>query len=173
MIESKGFRIREGRITDASALAEAQRKIAEKPGFLVSRPHELTDEKFKNWLTTLTRAENATCLVAEKDGRVIGHGMLDPLHLDAIRHVVHLTLAVHQGSQGQGVGTALLTKLIEWARSVPTVEKIELHVRSENVAAQSIYRKAGFIEEGRWRRRVKVSSDHYLDDVLMGLWVSD
>jgi ribosomal protein S18 acetylase RimI-like enzyme len=51
------------------------------------------------------------------------------------------------------------------------VEKIELHVRSSNTAAQSLYRTLGFTEMGRWRRRVKVAPDRYLDDVAMELFV--
>jgi ribosomal protein S18 acetylase RimI-like enzyme len=102
---------------------------------------------------------------------IIGHAMFDPLHLEAIRHVVHLTLAVHPGWQGQGVGKALLGKLIEWAREAPAVEKAELHVRSSNTAAQALYQKMGFSEAGRWKRRVKIGSGKYLDDVMMELWV--
>jgi ribosomal protein S18 acetylase RimI-like enzyme len=88
-----------------------------------------------------------------------------------VRHVVHLTLVVHPGWQGRGVGRALLTSLIEWARTAPAVEKIELNVRSSNTAAQTLYRKLGFTEIGRWRRRVRVAPGQYLDDVAMELVV--
>ena len=97
--------------------------------------------------------------------------MLDPLPLAAVRHVVHLTLAVHPGWQGQGIGRAVLTDLIAWARACPVVEKIELHVRSSNARAQELYGKMGFAEVGRWRRRVKVAPGQYLDDVAMEFFV--
>lgn len=164
-------KIRQARLEDAAVLAQAERDIAQTPGFLVSRPHELMDDKFASKITQLATAENGLYLVAEKDWEIIGHAMLDPLPLEAIRHVVHLTLAVHPGWQGRGVGKALLTSLLEWARSAPTVEKVELHVRSGNLGAQALYRKLGFVEEGRWKRRVKVGPQQYFDDVLMGLWV--
>jgi RimJ/RimL family protein N-acetyltransferase len=61
--------------------------------------------------------------------------------------------------------------LIEWAKSAPAVEKIELHVRSSNNVAQALYRKLGFTEVGRWRRRIKVAPAQYLDDVAMELFV--
>jgi ribosomal protein S18 acetylase RimI-like enzyme len=44
-------------------------------------------------------------------------------------------------------------------------------VRSSNAGAQALYRKVGFTEIGRWRRRVKVAPGHYLDDVAMELFV--
>lgn len=163
--------IREARLEDANVLAHEERQIASVPGFLVSKPHELADENFRQKIEVLSKSQNGKYIVAEIEGKVAGHALLDPLHLTAIQHVVHLTIAVHNGWQEKGVGQAMLTFLIDWARQSPAVEKIELHVRSSNSRAIALYRKLGFQEEGRWRRRVKVKEGVYLDDVLMGLWV--
>lgn len=163
--------IRAARAEDAQVLARAERTIAATPGFLVSRPSELTDERFAQTIASLDVADNGRYLVAETEGRIVGHGMLDPLPLAAVRHVVRLTLVVHPGWQGRGIGQALLGSLIDWARAAPSVEKIELHVRSSNAPAQALYRKMGFTEMGRWRRRVKVGPGQYLDDVAMELFV--
>lgn len=165
------FTIRKARIEDAPTLAQADREIARTPGLLVSQPSELTDVKFAAKIAELATAENGRYLVAEKNGEVVGHAVFDPLSLESTRHVVHLTLAVHPGWQGKGVGELLLRHLIEWARSAPSVEKAELHVRSGNTGAQALYRKMGFVEEGRWSRRVKVGPGQYFDDILMGLWL--
>ncbi len=165
------FTIRQARVEDAVIIAQAEREIAQTPGLLVSRPNELTDEKFAAKIVELTNAEYGRYIMAEIGGEIIGHAMFDPLHLEAIHHVVHLILAVHPGWQGKGVGKALLGHLINWARSAPAVEKAELHVRSGNLVAQDLYRKMGFTEERRWKRRVKIGPDQYFDDVLMGLWV--
>jgi ribosomal protein S18 acetylase RimI-like enzyme len=163
--------IRAARVEDAQVLAQAERTIAATPGLLASQPAELTDERFAQKIASLGGADNGQYLVAESAGQLVGHGMLDPLPLASVRHVVHLTLVVHPGWQGKGVGQALLASLIEWARAAPAVEKIELNVRAPNAAAQALYRKMGFTEIGRWRRRVKVAPDRYLDDVAMELLV--
>ncbi len=163
--------IRTARVADAPALAQAERSIAATPGLLVSRPDELTDERFAAKIAALDVADNGRYLVAEVAGELVGHGLLDPLPLAAVRHVVHLTLAVHPGWQGQGVGRALLEGLIEWARAAPAVEKIELNVRESNATAQALYRKVGFTEVGRWQRRVKLGPDRYVADVAMELLV--
>lgn len=165
--------IREARIEDANILAEAERKITNTAGLLVSKPHELLDESFKQKIEVLCQSQNGKYIVAEIEGKIVGHALLDPLPLTAIRHVVHLTIAVHNGWQEKGVGKRLLSFLIEWAKQSSIVEKIELHVRSSNVRAMNLYRKVGFQEEGRWRRRVKIQEGKYLDDVLMGLWVGN
>jgi len=82
-----------------------------------------------------------------------------------------LTIAVHEGHHGQGVGSALMHELLRWARANPGVEKVELHVRSSNDRAIALYRSLGFVEEGRKTRRVKIGPNEYLDDVYMALWV--
>jgi ribosomal protein S18 acetylase RimI-like enzyme len=163
--------IRSARVEDAPVLAQAERAIAATPGLLVSLPAELTDERFRDKIAALDGADNGRYLVAETAGQIVGHGMLDPLSLAAVRHVVHLTLAVHPGWQGQGVGRALLASLIDWARSAPAIEKIELNVRASNAPAQALYRKLGFTEIGRWQRRVKIAPDQYVADVAMELMV--
>jgi putative acetyltransferase len=166
-----GITIRCASVEDAHTLALAERTIAATPGLLVSHPSELTDERFAQKIVALGRADNGCYLVAEAEGQIVGHGMLDPLPLAAVRHVVHLTLVAHPGWQGRGVGRALLGRLIEWARTAPAVEKIELNVRSSNAQAQALYCRMGFTEIGRWRRRVKIGPGQYVEDVAMELLV--
>jgi ribosomal protein S18 acetylase RimI-like enzyme len=161
--------IRQAHLDDAAILAAAERAIAATPGFLVSLPGELLDERFAQKIAALSDADNGRYVVAECEGNVVGHAMLDPLPLSAVRHVVHLTIAVHPGWQGRGVGRALLQHLIDWARASRAVEKIELHVRASNVGAQSLYETMGFEEVGRWRRRIRVAPGEYVDDVAMDL----
>ena len=86
-------------------------------------------------------------------------------------HVVELTMAVHEGYQGRGIGKKLLSHLIDWARSNPKVERIELRVRSSNTNAIELYKKMGFVQEGRMIKRLKIGPDRYLDDFAMALWV--
>ncbi len=165
--------IRVAKLADAPILAQAERAIAATPGLLVSLPTELTDERFAQKIAALDVADNGHYLVAERAGEIVGHGMLDPLPLAAVRHVVHLTLAVHPGWQGRGIGHALLERLIEWAKGAPAVEKIELNVRATNAAAHALYLKMGFTEIGRWQRRVKIGKDQYVADIAMELMVKE
>ena len=170
-MELSALTVRDARIEDAAALAKAEREIAKTPGFLASQPFELTDKRFAEKIAELSRADNGKYFVAQEGDEIVGHAMLDPLVLSACRHVVHLTIVVHPGWQGKGVGKILLGELIKWAKTTTTVEKIELHVRSSNTAALELYKNFGFTEIGRWKRRVKVAPGQYLDDVAMELWI--
>jgi RimJ/RimL family protein N-acetyltransferase len=59
--------------------------------------------------------------------------------------------------------------LIDWAIQSGVVEKIELNVRASNTRAIALYKKMGFVEEGRLKNRIKISNDRYIDDILMAL----
>lgn len=156
---------------DAPVLAGAQRAIARTPGLLASRPDEIHDDALRRRIVALNEQGGGVFLVAEEDGAPIGHGLLQAYELAVTAHVVALTIAVHEDHQGRGVGKLLMQALIDWARASSSVEKIELRVRSSNQRAIALYRALGFVEEGRFKQRVKLGPRTYLDDVAMGLWV--
>lgn len=107
--------------------------------------------------------------MAELDGKIVGHSFLEPMHLKSICHVAQLSICVHHGWQEKRIGTALMKELIAWAKQSMTVEKIELNVRASNGRASALYKKMGFVEKGRLKNRIKISENHYIDDVLMAL----
>lgn len=163
--------IRDARIEDAPFLAQAEREIAKTPGFLVSAPTELLDERFRTTIEKLSHHTDGKYLVAEYESKIVGHALLDPLPLAAISHVASLTIVVHEGWQGKGIGRLLLQHLIDWAKTSSSVEKIELSVRASNTRAIALYKKMGFTEEGHLKKRIKVSANEYIDDILMALFV--
>lgn len=165
------IQIRDARVDDAEILAEAQRVIARVPGRLAFTPSELKDEVFRERIVRLGNSECGKFIVMIVDGKIVGHALLEPFKLAVTSHVVDLTIAVHEGNQGKGYGKRLLSHLIDWATSNQKVEKIELRVRSSNTNAIALYKKMGFVEEGRMVRRLKIGPDCYLDDVSMALWV--
>lgn len=163
--------IRHARPEDAPLLAAAERTIARVPGRLASRPDEIVDDAVRRLIVDLEAQGRGIYLVAERAGAIVGHALLEALALAVTSHVVRLTIAVHEGHQGQGVGRALMNELLRWARSNPRVDKVELQVRSSNDRAIALYRSLGFIEEGRKTRRLKLGPNEYLDDIYMALWV--
>jgi RimJ/RimL family protein N-acetyltransferase len=157
--------IRKARIEDAVILVAAERETAQAPGQLVSRPYEITREALERKITEL--ADNGRYIVAEQDGKIVGHALLDPMPLEAISHVFRLTIVVHPGYLSQGIGTALMTNLMDWAKQNPDVEKIELLVRATNLRAIRMYSKLGFMEEGRFKKRVRLFDGDFIDDLAM------
>ncbi len=163
--------IRKAKVEDAHAILIAQQKIAETPGYFCSQPSEMSEENVVKTIRQLSELEKGFYLVAEHDGKIVGHAFLETLNLKSICHVAELSIGVHHGWQERGVGTALMQQLIDWAKQSRTIEKIELNVRASNSRAIALYKKLGFIEEGRLKNRVKIDDSHYIDDILMALSV--
>jgi ribosomal protein S18 acetylase RimI-like enzyme len=51
---------------------------------------------------------------------------------------------VDPATRGRGVGLALLDAVASWARTMPAVRELVLHVTEGNVAAETTYARAGF-----------------------------
>lgn len=69
--------------------------------------------------------------------------------------------------RGLGIGKRLLEQLLKWAELNPHIEKISLGVFSTNESAIALYKKMGFVEEGRKINEIKLNDKQYIDDVLM------
>jgi putative acetyltransferase len=62
-----------------------------------------------------------------------------------------------------------MEQAIAWSKGVG-VEKLVLSVYPNNVAAISLYRSFGFIDEGRLARHSRKSYG-YEDEILMAVWI--
>jgi len=152
-------------IADAEAIAAAETETARTPGLLVGRPGEIPLSAYREKIAKL--AQHGRYIVSEKDGAVIGHAFLDPMPMRANAHVFQLTIVVHPGHTDRGVGEMMLRDLLEWAARDPRVGKIELNVRAGNERAQHLYKRLGFVEEARFRKRVHRGDGAYEDDIGM------
>ena len=92
--------------------------------------------------------------------------------LQATAHVFRLTIVVHPGYLGEGIGAELMRDLLAWAEQTQRVGKIELLVRATNARAIRLYTKLGFVEEGRFRNRVRLPDGSFVDDLAMA-WFPD
>lgn len=160
--------IRQARATDAAAIAEAERATAATPGRLVGRPGEIPAAAYAEKIAALAGdTGRGRYLVAEEAGSPVGHAFLEAMPMAANAHVFQLTVVVHPGHTGRGVGRLLLEALLGWARAEPRVHKVELLVRAANERAVALYRRMGFVEEGRLRDRVRMPDGTFIDDLAM------
>jgi len=77
-------------------------------------------------------------------------------------------MAVAPPWRGLGVGSGLLAASIEWARN-HGLHKLSLSVFPHNAAAIALYRKFGFVEEGRRVKQYRRASGELWDAIEMGL----
>jgi RimJ/RimL family protein N-acetyltransferase len=156
---------------DAHLLWDAERRTAMAPGRLVARPGEIPVDAFKAKIEALV--DRGRYIVAEEDDVPVGHAFLEPIGtLAGISHVFQLTIVAHPGHLGRGIGTAMLEDLLGWARRDSRVKKVELRVRATNDRAISLYQSFGFVEEGRFKRRIALPDGTFVDDVAMAWFPS-
>jgi len=84
------------------------------------------------------------CWVLERDGKLIGHGVLSVGAGEA--HILNVCIAPRH--QGRGHGRHLIQRLLDAARW-HRVERVFLEVRPSNPAAMHLYESIGFNEIGR------------------------
>jgi RimJ/RimL family protein N-acetyltransferase len=114
------------------------------------------------------RGPEAASFVAVSGGAIVGHiGM-------TVRRpgLLELGMMVAAGRRGQGIGGALLSAALAWARGTPAY-KITLEVFPDNTAARALYRKFGFVEEGLFRRHVRRRNGELRDTIPMSVWLDD
>jgi len=91
----------------------------------------------------LTQNAMARYLVAEIDGRIAGYAGIWLIFDEG-----HITnIAVHPDFQRRGVASALLQRVLSNAKACG-IEACTLEVRRNNLAAQKLYEKYGFLPEG-------------------------
>jgi putative acetyltransferase len=87
-------------------------------------------------------------LVATIAGEVVGNLGLHAPKSARRRHVGEIGMAVRDDRQRHGVGSALMTAAIELADRWLNLQRLELSVYTDNLAAMALYRKFGFAIEG-------------------------
>jgi len=109
--------------------------------------------------------------VAEKDGKLVGYLQAIGRTQRRIRHVVSINIAILQAYTGQGLGGKLFGALEEWARQSGIV-RMDLSVMVNNIPAQKLYQKLGFVREGTKRGSMFVGGE-YIDEYYMCKWLGD
>jgi L-phenylalanine/L-methionine N-acetyltransferase len=163
--------LRRATLGDAAAFARVNGDPAVLPNLLqVPYPSE---EFWKHRLTEiLAPGKPDLLLVAERpdgDGhpRVVGNAALISSGVALRRrHAMHLGIAIASEAQGQGVGTALMQALCDWADHWGQVLRIELTVFTDNARAIALYRRFGFEQEGL-HRAYALRNGRYADTYSM------
>jgi [ribosomal protein S18]-alanine N-acetyltransferase len=153
------FMVRAARAGDARAMAELFAAVAEERDGIATEPPVDVRQRTAQF----ARGADAS-VVAVAGGHVVGL-----LHVDVSRFgFAELSMLVGRGWRGRGVGSALLLAAIDWARD-HGLHKLCLEVFAHNTAAIALYRKTGFVEEGRRVRQYRRASGELWDSIIMGL----
>ena len=151
------FQIRPAHEDDRVPLALVYAAVAEERDGIGAEPPVDVDARAASWTLDGT-------IVAVAAGEVIGS-----IHVDASRHGFgEIGMAILREWRGRGVGSALMEAAIDWARE-RGLHKLSLGVFAHNTAGLALYRKYGFVEEGRRIKHYRRQSGELWDSIEMGL----
>lgn len=119
-------------------------------------------------MTATVERDDCLSLVAVTDDGVVC-GTLGLVH-DGMGHA-DLGMMLLPEVRGQGVGSALLSAALDWARFRPEIDKVCLQHWPHNAAAHALYRRHGFQVEGYLHRHWRRNDGSLWDAVVMGLLV--
>ena len=165
----QGVEIRPARPGDARSYLSMWSGVVEERRWVRTETVRHSVRRYRRMFRESVSGDHAR-LVAVASGAVVGNLSIERLQHPVNRHVATLGMAVDGPWRGKGVGTALLSAGLRWAR-FEGVEKISLEVYPGNTAAIALYRKFGFVEEGRLHRQSRKSYG-YEDEVVMSRWLT-
>lgn len=145
------------------------KQIAGETQYMTRYPDEVKKdvEDERAFINRTREDQKAVMIVAEVDGKIAGtcsvFGSQDRRKLS---HRCSMGIGLLEDYCEQGLGTAMLSMLIEFAKQMG-YEVMELIVVGDNTRAQGLYRKYGFIESGRYYHGMKFDDGTYHDEILM------
>jgi len=162
--------IRTATFDDCEALRRfATDLFAERLPGIYTRPAP-TAEVERAFVASRLGPGNSTLIVAVLGSRVVG--LLDFLGgtYPEDAHTGEFGLSVACDFRGQGIGSALVAALMDWA-SVHGIRRVEAHAWSNNPGAMRLYERLGFVAESV--RHAAIASDGQLLDVVVLVRAAD
>ncbi len=161
--------IRSVRLEDAEAILNLNREIISEGEFfiVVEQEYEKTLEQQIQSIQNVIQNERETMLIAAIDGVLVGTIVFSSRNLKRLSHTGTISISIKKEYRNMGIGNLLLKELLAWAEQNPFIEKVSLGVLATNHRAIALYKKLGFVEEGRKIKEVKLYDNEYIDDILM------
>jgi RimJ/RimL family protein N-acetyltransferase len=161
--------IRSAQPADGEALMRAVAQIDAETEFLgvPGQPHPWADRPEAELRSLNDKERGIVLLALTGRGEIIGY--LSAFLGHFARNRGNLFIAVvglREAYRGRGIGTRLFEAVEEWARA-HRAWRLELRVSSLNERGQALYRKRGFLVEGRIRGGV-FRNGAWTDDLWMG-----
>ena len=153
---------------DAAALIDFMKVTGAETPYLMYEVGEFsfTVEKETAFLQNKVDSDSEMMIVAEVDGHIAGNCAFKGKTTQRVRHRCDLAIALYQKYCSLGIGTALLTALLDEAKR-HGYEQAELGVIATNERAIGLYKKLGFEIYGTWPRELKYADGTYADAHLM------
>ena len=114
------------------------------------------EREIRQWSTPLDQPEWARVWGLFDHDDLVGHlGLSGPAVRSGL-HRARMGMGILSTHRRQGGGTLLLGAAIEWARTRPSIDWIDLGVFSDNPGARALYDRLGFTVQGSTPDRFRI-----------------
>ncbi len=127
-------------------------------------------EDEERFLENMAKSATSAMLIGKIDGEVVSTAGITSSPRERIAHIAELGISVKQKYWGEGIGSHMMSAVIDFCRGNGVTEVIHLGVKEDNKVARRLYEKFGFVEVGRHKNFFKIS-DKYYDEILMDLHI--
>jgi ribosomal protein S18 acetylase RimI-like enzyme len=115
----------------------------------------------KLFIKTLKERDNNLFIVGIVDDKIVGYLSLSAMQRGRLTHRGDMGIAVLKAYWGQGIASALIGYLLNWAEKSYIIRKIDLQVRQDNYRAVELYKRWGFEIEGSISRGMLIENRYY------------
>lgn len=167
--DHRPFTIEHPAISDAEELIQYSKRVFASTDQVLNTVDEytMTVDREVDWINSLNTSPDSLLLIARLNAQIVGMLFFIPNTKRKNAHTGEFGVNVHPDFQGLGIGKELVRKLLLWAQQNEKIEKVILQVFATNLRAVGLYKKLGFVEEGRHRNAIKQFDGSYVDILQM------
>ena len=162
--------LRQPQEDDAQRILDYMNNATAETDFLSFGKGELTWtlEEEQKFIKEHLDDKNKIIIIAEVSGEIAGITSITGGKPPRVQHLGELGITILKKYWSLGMGNAFMEALIQWANKSGIIRHIFLKVRVDNKRAIKLYKKFGFVREGKICRQLLIDNKFY-DAYLMGL----
>lgn len=157
---------------DAQAMIDYLNIIGGESDFITFGKNEfsMSVEAEQDYIERINSMDNSKNVLIIIEDEIVGIASITSVQKERMKHNGTLGISIRKKYWGIGLGSEIMTYLIDWAKSNKITKKINLLVREDNIRGVKLYEKFGFEKEGLLKKDICVNGVYY-NTIAMGLYI--
>lgn len=157
---------------DAQAMIDYLNIIGGESDFITFGKNEfsMSVEAEQDYIKRINSMDNSKNVLIIIEDEIVGIASITSVQKERMKHNGTLGISLRKKYWGIGLGSEIMTYLIDWAKSNKITKKINLLVREDNIRGVKLYEKFGFEKEGLLKKDICVNGIYY-NTIAMGLYI--
>lgn len=157
---------------DAQAMIDYLNIIGGESDFITFGKNEfsMSVEAEQDYIERINSMDNSKNVLIIIEDEIVGIASITSVQKERMKHNGTLGISIRKKYWGIGLGSEIMTYLIDWAKSNKITKKINLLVREDNIRGIKLYEKFGFEKEGLLKKDICVNGVYY-NTIAMGLYI--